>query len=119
MFRSIIFHFQLKTYENDVFLVPSGTNLSLLPLEVMACKTLVLSNKGENVEWLINRENSILSETDPFEIAKDLYEIIVDKEKRENLIEKGYEFATSTSWDKEGEKVYNILQSILRNEEKN
>ncbi len=109
-----------KVYsENDVFLVPSGTNLSLLPLEVMACKTLVLSNKGENVEWLLNRENSILSETDPFEIAKDLYEIIVDKEKRENLIEKGYEFATSTSWDKEGEKVYNILQSILRNEEKN
>ena len=105
--------------ENDIFLVPSGTNLSLLPLEVMACNTLVMSNRGENAEWLLNEENSVLSDPDPVNISEKLYDFVIDSQRRKDLSQKGYEFAIKTSWEKEGEKVYDILQSILRNGEEN
>jgi len=40
----------------DVALVLSHTNLSLLPLEVMACGCAVVSNEGPNTEWLLTKE---------------------------------------------------------------
>ena len=103
-----------KIYSNnDIFLVPSGTNLSLLPLEIMACKSLVVSNRGENVEWLLNEENSLLTDLDPVDIAKKVFDIIKDSKKREVLTEKGLLFAQSTSWENEGKVVSNILKRIL------
>jgi glycosyltransferase involved in cell wall biosynthesis len=41
-------------------LVLSFTNLSLLPVELMASGVIVISNKGENNEWFLNDNNSIL-----------------------------------------------------------
>ncbi|BBM44018.1 glycosyltransferase [Leptotrichia trevisanii] len=103
--------------ENDIFLVPSGTNLSLVPLEVMACKTLAVSNRGENAEWLLNDENSILTDADPIDIAEKLYEVTINKEKREKIAEQGYNFAIKTSWEESGEKVYKVIKNILEKKE--
>jgi nucleoside-diphosphate-sugar epimerase/glycosyltransferase involved in cell wall biosynthesis len=46
----------------DAALVLSFTNLSLLPLELFACGCPVVSNRGPNIEWLLNDSNAVLAE---------------------------------------------------------
>ena len=67
----------------DMCLVISNTNLSLLPLEVMASGSVAVCSKGANSEWLVNEENSILVDFDPIEIAQTLQEYLENPEKLE------------------------------------
>jgi glycosyltransferase involved in cell wall biosynthesis len=101
----------------DVVLTLSGTNLSLLPLEVMACKTALMSNRGENVEWLLNDENSILCDLSVEDISSKLIAIFNDSKKLKRITEKGYNFSIESNWDKEGEIVEAaILEELYVNE---
>ena len=54
----------------DMCLIISNTNLSLLPLEVMACGSVAVCSRGENSTWLVNEENSVLVDYDPNQIAE-------------------------------------------------
>lgn len=96
----------------DVALVLSYTNLSLLPLEIMACGCVVVSNEGPNVEWLLNNENAQLTSSDPVEMADKIGELLHDSDKIARLRKNGIEFANSTSWDDEGLKLVNILKRL-------
>ena len=85
----------------DLCLVLSMTNMSLLPLEVMASNSVVVSNKGANNEWQLNDENAILTENDPMDIAEKMEYYLNNKkeliEKREN----GKKYADSFTWQDE------------------
>lgn len=96
----------------DLALVLSYTNLSLLPLEIMACGCVVVSNEGPNVEWLLNNENAQLTSSDPVEMADKIGELLHDSDKIARLRKNGIEFANSTSWDDEGLKLVNILKRL-------
>lgn len=96
----------------DVALVLSFTNLSLLPLELMACGCPVVSNRGKNTEWLLNDDNSILTDSDPYEIAKQLIRVITDDELRLTLSQRAMEFARSTSWERENESMVTFLENL-------
>lgn len=96
----------------DIALVLSFTNLSLLPLEIMACGCVVVSNEGPNVEWLLNSENSELSSCDPVELAKAINGLLADDSKIVSLREKGILYAESTDWSKEGDKLVNVLKGL-------
>lgn len=94
----------------DVALVFSFTNLSLLPLELMACGCVVVSNRAPNTEWLLNDSNSILPESSsPRAIADAIVNILGDTERRVKLAEDAKVFASSTSWEVEGERLAKIL----------
>ncbi|WHY19021.1 glycosyltransferase family 4 protein [Paenibacillus sp. G2S3] len=97
----------------DLGLVLSGTNLSLLPLEMMACNCLVVSNKGPNVEWLLNEGNSSLVDIDYKAIAIEMARLLDDDAERQEKIKKAYDFAINTSWDKEADKFELFLKEEL------
>lgn len=89
----------------DLCLIISNTNLSLLPLEVMASGSVAVCSKGANSEWLVNEDNSILVNYEPNEIADTLAYYLEHEEELETIRQKGIALAQSTSWEVEGEKV--------------
>lgn len=102
----------------DMCLVLSCTNLSLLPLEVMASNSVIVSNAGANNEWLLNSENAIITNNDPYEIANTLEYYINHKQELASIREKGLQFAQNSSWEAEGEKLYNFVVECIDEERK-
>jgi O-antigen biosynthesis protein len=96
----------------DVALVLSFTNASLLPLELMACGCCVVSNKGRNVEWLLDKQNSILSESDPESLANAIVEILGNSERRIALCAKAKSAAEATSWEDNALKLSDFLRAL-------
>lgn len=98
----------------DMCLVMSTTNLSLLPLEIMASNSVVVCTKGENNEWLVNENNAILVSYDPIEIADTLEYYFHHKEELDKIREKGLLYVKDTEWKKETQKVYDIIMSAIQ-----
>lgn len=96
----------------DLALVLSLTNLSLLPLELMACGCPVVSNKGENVEWLLNEANAAFADTTPDAISKEIIDLLSNEDRRKKLARAAADFARTTSWEAESEKVISALQKL-------
>jgi glycosyltransferase involved in cell wall biosynthesis len=97
----------------DVALVLSLTNLSLLPLEIMACGCPVVSNKGSSVEWLLNDENALLVDLTVISLSNAIITLLEDEEMRSDLSMRGRKFASKTSWEVEAKKVVDLLNSIV------
>ena len=93
----------------DVALVLSHTNLSMLPLELMACGCAVVSNEGANVEWLLTNETVRLAKPDPQSLADAILELLQSDDLRLQKIEAGLAFAQSTNWTKE----IRVIESAL------
>lgn len=93
----------------DICLVLSTSNLSLLPLEIMASNGVVATSYGANNEWLLNEDNAVLFENDPVIIADKLIYCLDHPQMLEEKRKKGLEFVKNTSWEAEGTKVYEIL----------
>lgn len=102
----------------DLCLIISNTNVSLLPLEVMASGSIAVCSKGPNSDWLTNSENSVLVDYDPIAIAHTMEKYLKDEELMKKIREKGIEFAQSTSWDVEGEKVKQSILKGIKEDEK-
>lgn len=97
----------------DLALIISFTNLSLLPLELMACGCVVVSNRGENVEWLLNDDNAILSDPTIEHLTESVVAILEDDEKRKMYSKMGKTFALGTSWEREAKKIARMLSKYL------
>ena len=100
----------------DMCLVVSGTNLSLLPLEIMGTNSVAICSRGENSSWLINEENAVLVNYDPVEIAETIQDYYRHPEKLDEIRRKGLEFAQRTSWEKEARKIKEALAELLSDE---
>lgn len=96
----------------DVALVLSFTNLSLLPLELMACGVPIVGNKGENVEWLLNEANSILTKPTPKALADALFRVLTEKGCANRLREGGLATAEASDWEEEAIKVGKVLRNL-------
>lgn len=103
--------------KSDMCLVISNTNLSLVPLEVMACNSVAVCSKGENSTWLVNDENAILVEYDPVQIAETMAYYFKHPQELNKLRKAGMEFAKTTSWEKEAEKVYDYIKKGIEIDE--
>ena len=103
----------------DMCLVISETNLSLLPLEVMASNSVPVCTTGANSEWLVNEENAVMVETDPNAIADKVCYYFNHLQELAIIREKGLNFAHSTSWEAEGEKVRKAIEEGIDEDEKN
>lgn len=93
----------------DMCFIISNTNLSLLPLEVMASNSVAVCSKGDNSTWLVNENNSILVEYEPVKIAEKMTYFFEHPEELAVIRKNGLEFAQSTSWVQEAEKVRDAL----------
>lgn len=103
--------------ECDLALVLSFTNLSLLPLELMACGCPVVTNRGPNVEWLLNDRNAVVADASPEALSAAIVDLLRDDRRRRQLAEAGIAFADKTSWEAESAKVASIFER-LTNEKK-
>lgn len=99
----------------DVALVLSHTNLSLLPLELMACGCAVVSNEGPNVEWLLTDQTAHLAKPDPNSLANAVIELLGSDQLRLRKVEAGLAFAQSTEWTRE---IRTIESALLTTREK-
>jgi hypothetical protein len=93
----------------DAALVLSHTNVSLLPLELMASGCAVVSNSGPNTEWLLNDNNSRLAPADPLSLSAALIGLLQNDEERRRLAAGALAFAQSTDWRRE----IGIIESAL------
>jgi len=98
----------------SVALVLSLTNLSLLPLELMACGVPIVSNDGPNNEWLLNAENSKMTRPTPESLADAICEVLTNQNEAERLVKAGFETANKTSWEAEANKMANFLKSMTQ-----
>lgn len=97
----------------DAALVLSLTNLSLLPLELMACGCPVVSNDGPNVEWQLKHEdNALLAAPTPEDLAAALIRLLTEEELRQRIIANGLAFAQASDWSREGSRVHACLEQI-------
>jgi glycosyltransferase involved in cell wall biosynthesis len=94
----------------DAALVISMTNLSLLPLELMACGCPVISNRGANVEWLLDANVSELADATPEGLANGLLNVLTDETRRQQLIVNGLALTSRTSWNAEAAIVAQFLR---------
>ena len=103
-----------KLYSScDAALVLSLTNLSLLPLEIMACGVPVVSNRAEYTEWLLNDDIAMLAEPTIDALASALERVLLSPELTQQLKENAFAFAASAAWSVEGDKMAQRLQEIL------
>ena len=97
--------------QSDICLVMSLTNLSLLPLEVMASGSVVATQGGDSNDWQMDERAAIITDFDPVHIADTLADYLNHPERLKEIRERGIRFAQGTDWDRETEKAY---QSIIR-----
>jgi len=99
-----------KLYRScTVALVLSHTNLSLLPLELMACGCPVVSNSGPNVEWLLTQDSAELADPTPEALANAIVSLLTDDRRRACKAAAGLALAQSTSWTSEIRTIESAL----------
>lgn len=96
----------------DAALVLSFTNLSLLPLELMACGTPVVSNRAPCTEWLLHEDNAKLAEPTVEALADALCSVLDCHEEATRLSSGGFATVASTDWQIEAQKVEKILRAL-------
>jgi glycosyltransferase involved in cell wall biosynthesis len=98
----------------DIGLALSGTNLSYLPVELMAVGVPVVTNGGPHVEWYCeDGVNSLVAPPFPTEMLKRIEMLIQDEELRLKLRENGLKKSRETSWELEAEKIQTFVESKL------
>lgn len=98
----------------DAALVLSFTNLSLVPLELMACGCPVVSNRGANVEWVLNDKIAMLAEPTVDGIVNALLKVTEDVNDAREKAEAAMKFVQATDWDIETLKVADALKRMNR-----
>ncbi|RZJ62713.1 MAG: glycosyltransferase [Acidovorax sp.] len=98
----------------DVALVVSLTNASLLPLELMACGCAVVSNRGVNVDWLLNDDVATLAETSPEALTDAVCSLMQDDEKRRAQTERAEAYAATMQWETVAHEFEDALQQVRK-----
>lgn len=99
--------------ECSLALILSLSNVSLLPFEVIACGTPIVSNDGAWVEWLLSPEFCSITGLDVENLIREISSLVVDEERLRKLTVRGQEYVRSTSWNHEGERIVEDFEKIL------
>ena len=97
----------------SVGLVLSHTNLSLLPVELMACGCAVVSNSGPNVEWLLTDAFAQLARPTPEHLADAIVELLSNEQLRSKKAAAGIAFAEQTDWETEVKAIERGMYKAL------
>ena len=95
----------------DVGCVFSGTNYSLVPIEMMACGLPVLEFDGQNTRQTFPSGSIRYAKPNPISIADELEEMVSDLGANSTQKSIGLNYIKSLSWEISARK----LESILRN----
>jgi glycosyltransferase involved in cell wall biosynthesis len=95
-------------------LVLSHTNISLLPLELMASGCAVVSNKGPNVEWFLTDRVAQLADANPSALANAILELLQDEDLHARKVASALSFARSVDLEGEMRKFESALYQGLK-----
>ena len=101
----------------DLGIAFSATNLSYLPVELMACGVPIISNKGSQVEWYCqNMVNSMLVNPTPLSVLKGLDALVADKKLRQSLVKNGLAKSAEVTWESEMDRIFQYVESTRQTE---
>ncbi|ANN79920.1 glycosyl transferase group 1 [Bordetella flabilis] len=98
----------------DAALVLSFSNVSLLPLELMACGIPVVSNRAPQTEWLLNDSNAKLARPNVDDLANAICTVLTDAGEAKRLSVGGRAAAEATDWELEGRRMSSYLRALTR-----
>ncbi len=102
-----------EVYNNSsASLVMSLTNMSLLPLELLASGCLPVINKGENNTQVSNNEFIEYSDSDPISLADALTRAV--NKNTVSYAKKASASAQNSSWDESGRHFVSVIEKSTR-----
>ena len=96
----------------DLALVLSGTNLSLLPLELAACKCPVVMNDSPSARWLLPDDAAWYAPLDPDGMAQTILAAIRDTAGRTARAEAAWQIARDSSWGAQADRLVDLLTEL-------
>lgn len=96
----------------DLALVLSGTNLSLLPLELAACKCPVVMNDSPSARWLLPDDAAWYAPLDPQGMADTILAAIRDEAGRTARAEAAYQIAQASSWEAQADRLVALVAEL-------
>ncbi|MDB5478819.1 MAG: hypothetical protein JWM96_1314 [Alphaproteobacteria bacterium] len=98
----------------DVGIALSATNLSYLPVELMACGVPVITNNGPQVEWFCEHmKNSMVCDPFPSAFVDAITKLKESPELRLSLAQGGIAKIAETSWENEARKIMGYVREAL------
>jgi glycosyltransferase involved in cell wall biosynthesis len=98
----------------DIGIAFSGSNLSYLPVELMASGVPVLSNNGPHVEWHCKHlENSYLVDPTPQSVLDGFTEMYNNRHLRQTLVNGGLKTMEDLDWDGQMSKIHEYVSASL------
>lgn len=93
----------------DLSLVLSGTNLSLLPLELAACKCPTVMNNSPSARWLLPDNAAFYADMEPSALRRVLEKAYLNEKLRNETAMRAYNFAQTTSWEAQVDKLLQYM----------
>jgi glycosyltransferase involved in cell wall biosynthesis len=93
----------------DLALVISATNMSLLPVDLMACEVPVVSNRTPGVAWLLNESNCYLCELTVESMASTMLEVLDNPMETKKRVAQGLKDISQVTWKGEAAKAAKFL----------
>ena len=96
----------------DLALVLSGTNLSLLPLELAACRCPVVLNDSPSARWLMPENAAYYAPLDPELMAQTLSDAVTDTKGRLARTDAAFELAQQSAWSTQARRMIDYLEEL-------
>ena len=98
--------------KSDIGCVFSGTNYSLVPLEMMACGLPIIEFDGENTRETFPQGSVRFTKPNPLEIAKNVKTLILNAKEREIQKINALEYIKDLNWEKSARKLESLIKTI-------
>src|SRR5271154_994936 len=97
----------------SAFVFPSlYEGFGLPPLEAMACGTPVVCSNVSSLPEVVGDAAAIVNPENVFDIARGMREVLLDRERRSTLVERGFEQARRFSWKRTAQQVLEAYEEI-------
>lgn len=105
-----------KLYRCSIgFVYPSlYEGFGIPPLEAMSCGTVVVASNSSSIPEVISDAGILFDPKATKDLADILLFLLDSSEKRDRLIEKGYQRAQAFSWDKTVAQTLNVYNSVRK-----
>jgi glycosyltransferase involved in cell wall biosynthesis len=97
----------------SAFVFPSlYEGFGLPPLEAMACGTPVVCSHVSSLPEVVGDAAEIVNPENVFDIARGMREVLLDQDRRNRLVQRGFEQARRFSWERTAQQVLDAYEEI-------
>ncbi|HTW65142.1 MAG TPA: glycosyltransferase family 1 protein [Bryobacteraceae bacterium] len=95
------------------FVFPSlYEGFGLPPLEAMACGTPVVCSHVNSLPEVVGGAAEVVNPENVFDIARGIREVLLDRDRRRDMIQRGFEQARQFSWERTAGQVLEAYEEI-------